>query len=165
MLLFIHSNTLSSSKTAGIHCGSQQISASQIRSFAKSQVDYILGSNPQKMSYMVGFGSKFPQQLHHRGASIPSIKEHPAKVGCNDGNSRYYSSSKPNPNVHVGAIVGGPNSNDQFSDLRSDYSHSEPTTYMNAASVASIAAVIAQSKADTSQLVGVDSTSKEVAYN
>ena len=98
------------------------------------------------MSYMVGFGSKYPTQLHHRGASIPSIHVLPAEVGCNDGSSTWYSSSKPNPNIHEGAIVGGPNSNDQFNDLRSDYSHLEPTTYMNAAFVGSVAALLGQIK-------------------
>ncbi|KAH9775347.1 Endoglucanase 20 [Citrus sinensis] len=111
-----------------------------------AKVDYILGKNPMKMSYMAGFGSKFPLQIHHRGASIPSIGAHPAKVSCNDGYSSYYHSSNPNPNVHVGAIVGGPDSNDQFKDLRTDYSHAEPTTYMNAAFVGSVAPLLAQSE-------------------
>lgn len=115
------------------------------------QVDYILGSNPMNMSYMVGFGTKFPTHLHHRGSSIPSIRTSPAKVGCNDGYS-YYSSSDPNPNTHVGAVVGGPDSNDHFSDSRSDYSHSEPTTYMNAAFVGSVAAFIGQNKQDCPHL-------------
>lgn len=96
------------------------------------------------MSYMVGYGSKYPKQLHHRGSSIPSIKAHPTKVGCNDGNSEYFASPKPNPNIHVGAIVGGPDSNDQFNDARSDYSHAEPTTYMNAAFVGSVAALLGE---------------------
>ena len=92
-----------------------------------------------QMSYMVGFGNKYPQQLHHRGASIPSIAHHPAKVGCNQGYSSWYSNNQPNPNVHVGAIVGGPDSNDQFRDVRTDYSHLEPTTYLNAAFVGAVA--------------------------
>ena len=95
-----------------------------------------------KMSYMVGFVSKYPKHIHHRGSSIPSIKDHPTKVGCNDGQTEYYSSTNPNPNILVGAIVGGPDSNDQFNDARSDYSHSEPTTYMNAAFVSSLAALL-----------------------
>lgn len=95
-----------------------------------------------KMSYMVGFGNRYPMQLHHRGSSMPSTKAHPSKIGCNEGYSSYYSSSKPNPNIHVGALVGGPKSDDRFSDVRSDYSHSEPTTYMNAAFVGSVAALL-----------------------
>lgn len=106
------------------------------------QVDYILGNNPMKMSYMVGFGSKYPKQVHHRGASIPSIHSHPAKVGCNDGYNSYFSSPQPNPNTHVGAVVGGPDSNDHYNDVRSDYSHAESTTYINAAFVASLAALL-----------------------
>ncbi|CAK8539345.1 unnamed protein product [Lathyrus sativus] len=151
MVLFIFSKILNNNHIDGIHCGSAKISPSEIRAFAKSQVDYILGNNPMKMSYMVGYGSKYPKQLHHRGSSIPSIIAHPAKVGCNDGQSNYFSSSNPNPNTHVGAIVGGPNSNDQYNDARSDYSHAEPTTYMNAAFVGSVAALLAETKTKTLQ--------------
>lgn len=110
---------------------------------SKFQIDYILGNNPMKMSYMVGFGNKYPTQLHHRGASIPSIHEHPAKVACNEGFS-WYNKPEPNPNVHVGAIVGGPYQNDQFNDLRTEYSHLEPTTYMNAAFVGCVTALLDQ---------------------
>ncbi|KAJ4839152.1 hypothetical protein Tsubulata_008318 [Turnera subulata] len=144
MLLFIYAKTLTTTHINGLQCGSTQFSTSQIRNFAKSQVDYILGNNPMKMSYMVGFGTKYPTQLHHRGASIPSTQVHPAKVGCSEGMNTYYSSSNPNPNVHVGAIVGGPDSSDHYQDLRSQYSHAEPTTYMNAAFVGSVAALLGQ---------------------
>ncbi|KAK7307875.1 hypothetical protein VNO77_41314 [Canavalia gladiata] len=145
MVLFIFSKILNRNHIDGIQCGWAHFTPSQIRAFAKTQVDYILGNNPMKMSYMVGFGTKYPKQLHHRGSSIPSINVHPAKVGCKDG-SVYYSSANPNPNTHVGAIVGGPDSNDQFSDARSDYSHTEPTTYMNAAFVGSVSALLGETK-------------------
>ncbi|OWM72089.1 hypothetical protein CDL15_Pgr017972 [Punica granatum] len=145
LVLLAYARTLGSAHVDGVQCGSAHFSPSQIRAFAKSQVDYILGNNPMKMSYMVGFGSKFPLQLHHRGASIPSIQTHAAKIGCNAGYS-YYNSQLPNPNVHIGAIVGGPNSNDHYSDLRSDYSHSEPATYINAAFVGSVAALLADTE-------------------
>ncbi|XP_031249574.1 endoglucanase 20-like [Pistacia vera] len=151
MLLFFYSKTLNATPIGGIQCGSVHLSASEIGAFAKSQVDYILGNNPMKMSYMAGFGSKFPLQVHHRGASIPSIRVLPGKVNCNDGYSRYYNSGKPNPNIHVGAIVGGPDSNDHFNDARSDYSHAEPTTYMNAAFVGSVAALLTQTQTQTEQ--------------
>ncbi|GAB4834477.1 hypothetical protein Ancab_032733 [Ancistrocladus abbreviatus] len=113
--------------------------------FGTTSVDYILGNNPLKMSYMVGFGSKYPLQLHHRGASIPSIHKLPGKVGCNQGYTTWFSSKKPNPNVHIGAIVGGPNLNDQFTDVKSDHSHLEPTTYTNAAFVGSVAGLLSNS--------------------
>ncbi|KAK2425928.1 endoglucanase [Trifolium repens] len=146
MVLFIFSKILNKNHIDQIHCGSTNFTSSEIRAFAKSQVDYILGNNPMKMSYMVGYGSKYPKQLHHRGSSIPSIKVHQSKVGCNDGHSNYFSSSNPNPNTHVGAIVGGPDSNDQYNDARSDYCRAEPTTYMNAAFVGSVAALLGETK-------------------
>nr|CAD1836965.1 unnamed protein product [Ananas comosus var. bracteatus] len=34
-----------------------------LRSFAKSQVDYVLGNNPRKMSYLVGYGSNYPKHV------------------------------------------------------------------------------------------------------
>ncbi|XP_059276271.1 endoglucanase 18-like [Lycium ferocissimum] len=147
MVLFMYSKVLEAAGTGGITCGSVNFSTSKIKAFAKSQVDYILGNNPLKMSYMVGFSNKYPTQLHHRASSIPSVYNHPTRVGCNDGYSSWYNSNNPNPNTHVGAIVGGPNSGDQFVDSRSDYSHCEPTTYMNAAFVGSVASLIGQSRA------------------
>lgn len=48
-------------------------------------------------------------------------------------------SGSPDPNILVGAIVGGPNEHDQFPDERSDYEHSEPATYTNAPLVGTLA--------------------------
>ncbi|MBA0808742.1 hypothetical protein Gohar_024455 [Gossypium harknessii] len=104
-----------------------------------SYVDYILGENPIKMSYMVGFGRNFPKRIHHRGSSLPSLAKHPQSIGCDGGFQPYFYSSNPNPNILVGAIVGGPNQNDGFPDDRSDYSHSEPSTYITAALVGPLA--------------------------
>ncbi|KAF8413239.1 hypothetical protein HHK36_001215 [Tetracentron sinense] len=162
MLLLVYSKTLTAAGISKVKCGSVNFPTSQIRTFAKSQVDYILGNNPMKVSYMVGFGTKHPMQLHHRGASIPSIQALPAKVGCNDGYSNWYSTSKPNPNTHLGAIVGGPNSNDQFTDVRSDYTHLEPTTYINAAFVGSVAALLAGSENGCLQLEQTNTTTENV---
>jgi len=169
-ILFYYSKTLTKAGVGSIQWGSTQFTVSQIRNFAKSQVkklnypaslvlytntmfltnrfdiqvDYILGNNPLKMSYMVGFGTKYPTQPHHRGSSLPSIQSKPEKIDCNGGFS-YYNFDTPNPNVHTGAIVGGPNSSDQYSDKRTDYSHAEPTTYINAAFIGPVAALISSS--------------------
>ncbi|GJN16398.1 hypothetical protein PR202_gb03382 [Eleusine coracana subsp. coracana] len=144
LLLSIYSKTLSSSGSSGVQCSAATFSPDQISSFATSQVDYILGKNPKSMSYMVGFSSKFPRRIHHRGSSIPSIKVLTRKVSCNEGFSSWFPTSDPNPNIHVGAIVGGPDGNDQFSDNRGDSSHSEPATYINAAFVGACAAAMGQ---------------------
>ncbi|KAH9308984.1 hypothetical protein KI387_036895, partial [Taxus chinensis] len=126
--MLVYHNIIKAANLSNISCGTVSFNPSYIRRFAKTQIDYILGKNPLERSYMVGRGSKYPQQLHHRGASIPSIHAMAEKVGCEEGMSDWYSKDSPNPNVHVGALVGGPDSNDNFSDQRSDYSHLEPTT-------------------------------------
>ena len=87
------------------------------------------------MSYMVGFGPNFPRRIHHRGSSLPSLTSHPQAIGCDGGFQPFFYSANPNPNILTGAIVGGPNQNDGYPDQRSDYSHSEPATYINAAMV------------------------------
>ena len=83
------------------------------------------------MSYMVGYGARYPQRIHHRGSSLPSVLAHPAHIACKAG-SRYFLSPNPNPNLLVGAVVGGPNSSDYFPDSRPYFQESEPTTYINA---------------------------------
>ncbi|XP_076902991.1 endoglucanase 1-like [Bidens hawaiensis] len=119
-------------------CGTSMVTSETLVVQAKNQIDYILGDNPMKMSYMVGFGDKYPICIHHRGASVPSVHDHPGRISCEEGH-QYFSSGSPNPNVHVGAIVGGPDSNDKYGDDRSNYSESEPATYINAPFVGAVA--------------------------
>ncbi|KAI4368020.1 hypothetical protein MLD38_016633 [Melastoma candidum] len=90
------------------------------------------------MSYMVGFGQRYPQHIHHRGSSLPSVASHPSPISCGNGFQYLYSGS-PNPNILVGAIVGGPDNKDGFADDRNNYQQSEPTTYINAAFVGAVA--------------------------
>ncbi|KAK8965187.1 Endoglucanase 23 [Platanthera guangdongensis] len=107
-----------------------------------SKVDYILGDNPAKMSYMVGYGDRFPLRIHHRGSSLPSITSHPQFLACKDG-SVYFNSPNPNPNLLIGAIVGGPGEDDVYDDDRADFRKSEPTTYINAPLVGVLAYFVA----------------------
>ncbi|CAD6265552.1 unnamed protein product [Miscanthus lutarioriparius] len=146
LLLSIYSKTLTSVGDQVVQCSAASFSPDQISSFATSQVDNILGDNPKGMSYMVGFSSKFPRHIHHRGSSIPSIKALPRKVTCNEGFSSWFPTSNPNPNTHVGAIVGGTDGNDHFSDSREDSTHPEPATYINAAFVGACAAALGQNQ-------------------
>ncbi|PON95165.1 Glycoside hydrolase [Trema orientale] len=121
------------------NCGNLFVTSSTLRNLAKKQVDYILGVNPLKMSYMVGYGPYYPKRIHHRGSSLPSLARHPQSFGCEGGFQPFYYSANPNPNILIGAVVGGPNQNDGFSDDRTDYSHSEPATYINAAIIGPLA--------------------------
>ncbi|XP_024989327.1 endoglucanase 24-like [Cynara cardunculus var. scolymus] len=136
-LLLTYANYLERSSTS-INCGTISVGPTKLRVIAKRQVDYILGENPKGMSYMVGYSDRYPQRIHHRGSSIPSIKDHPQFIGCKEG-SIYCNSSNPNPNVLVGALVGGPQEDDEYEDDRFDFKKSEPTTYINAPFVGALA--------------------------
>ncbi|GER25632.1 endoglucanase 13 [Striga asiatica] len=115
-----------------IQCNNGIVQPQELIAFAKSQVDYILGSNPKQMSYMVGFGPNYPKQVHHREASIVSIKQDPNPVGCQDGFNEWFNKKSENPNVVVGSIVGGPNQGDEYRDERDNYQQAEPATANNA---------------------------------
>ncbi|KAA8524739.1 hypothetical protein F0562_011162 [Nyssa sinensis] len=104
----------------------------ELLTFAKSQVNYILGSNPMNMSYLVGYGPSYPTRVHHRGASIVSYRENKGFIGCTQGYDNWYSRVEPNPNVVVGALVGGPDCLDNFSDERGNYMQTEACTYNTA---------------------------------
>ncbi|KAL5208268.1 hypothetical protein ABZP36_032703 [Zizania latifolia] len=123
---------------ATVSCGSTAVAPSTLISLAKKQVDYILGANPAGMSYMVGFGSRYPRHVHHRGTSMPSVRDHRGRIGCDEG-FQYLHSPEPDRNVLVGAVVGGPDGGDGFSDSRDNYAQAEPSTYTNAPLVGALA--------------------------
>ncbi|KAJ9562851.1 hypothetical protein OSB04_008011 [Centaurea solstitialis] len=136
-LLLTYANSLERSSTP-VNCGTITVGPTELRQIAKRQVDYILGENPKGMSYMVGYSDRYPQRIHHRGSSLPSVKDHPQFIACKDG-SVYCNSSSPNPNVLTGALVGGPQEDDEYEDDRLDFKKSEPTTYINAPFVGALA--------------------------
>ncbi|KAI9180253.1 hypothetical protein LWI28_002848 [Acer negundo] len=111
----IYSKYLTDAK-ASLQCPGGAVQPSDLINLARSQADYVLGQNPKGMSYMVGFGSDYPTQAHHRGASIVSIKRDPNEVTCQDGMETWFKKDAPNPNVLDGAIVGGPDQNDGYVD-------------------------------------------------
>jgi hypothetical protein len=88
--------------------------------FAKNQVDYLLGDNPRNFSYMVGFGHQYALQPHHQTAH--------GKEGWNAFNS-----NTPNEHILYGALVGGiksPNDWDYVDD-RKDYIGNEVSISYN----------------------------------
>lgn len=130
-LILTYARYLNKSKRI-VDCGNGvTLTPTRLMQFAKTQVNYILGSNPANMSYMVGYGERFPQRIHHRGSSLPSVDQHPQRIECKEG-TPYFQTGNPNPNLLIGAVVGGPDMNDKFYDDRVDAAHSEPTTYVNA---------------------------------
>ncbi|GBG81214.1 hypothetical protein CBR_g31886 [Chara braunii] len=132
LLSLIYTNRVVTPLTCGL-------TSDQVHSWVDSQAQYILGKNPLKMSYMVGYGVSYPQRVHHRGASIadpvsPAGSVLPSDVfSCNGGWDAWYYIDRANPNVLIGAIVGGPDFKDGFLDGRDNYQQNEATIYINAA--------------------------------
>lgn len=141
-LATLYSDFMLTTRTPKITCSGKSFTPSDIRKFARSQADYVLGDNPMKMSFLVGYGDKYPQYVHHRGASIPAD----AKTGCNDG-FEWLTSPKPNPNVAVGALVGGPFLNETFIDSRNNSMQGEPSTYNSAVLVGLLSSLVTTSSA------------------
>jgi hypothetical protein len=79
--------------------------------FGVSQVNYILGNNPSNRSYIIGFGKNYPKNPHHRTAHGSWL---------NDSNN-----PTETRNLLVGALVGGPDENDQWEDDRNDWEGNE----------------------------------------
>ena len=99
-------------------------------SFAERQVNYILGDNPPRRSYVVGFGENPPKNPHHRAAH----------------GSTTNSISDPADNRHIlyGALVGGPPTPDDYSyeDKRSNYMANEVALDYNAAFTGALARMV-----------------------
>jgi endoglucanase len=96
--------------------------------FALSQINYILGGNPRNCSYMVGFGTCYPQTPHHRTSHGSWVNGGPT--------------GEPTYQRHIlyGAIVGGPSAaDDAFTDDRGNYATNEVATDYNAALVGALA--------------------------
>lgn len=84
--------------------------AEAYKNFAKSQADYILGSSGR--SFMVGYDETSPTQPHHRTAHGPwenNVAGAPYKAR----------------HVLVGALVGGPDRNDGYNDVITDFQQNE----------------------------------------
>ncbi|KAL0864104.1 hypothetical protein Bca101_043222 [Brassica carinata] len=123
-------------------CGSKQFDCTHLMAFAKKQIDYILGHNPKGRSYMVGFGPNPPMQAHHRGASVP-VAEGNEPLSCPMSFAKWFNKNQPNANELTGAIVGGPDRQDNFQDFRWTSAYTEPCTYINSIAVGVLAKLAA----------------------
>ncbi|MBI4909628.1 MAG: glycoside hydrolase family 9 protein [Acidobacteria bacterium] len=101
--------------------------ANRYRSFAERQINYMLGDNPRSASYVIGFGKQPPRNPHHRTAH---------GSWADDINV-------PKDSVHTlyGALVGGPDASDSYTDSRTDYVKNEVATDYNAAFTGALAAM------------------------
>ncbi|MQM02246.1 hypothetical protein Taro_035014 [Colocasia esculenta] len=148
-LLTVYSDYLARSGTSSgerrlMRCPGGAAGHDDLLAFARSQADYILGANPVGMSYLVGFGERYPRRVHHRGASMVAYKESKGFIGCTQGYDDWYGRRDDNPNVLVGALVGGPDREDRFRDERGNYMQTEACTYNTAPLVGVFAKLHAQ---------------------
>ncbi|KAI5330452.1 hypothetical protein L3X38_029850 [Prunus dulcis] len=149
----LYSDYLYLLRSSGRSCRGFGFSLDMLRNFSTSQVNYILGDNPMKMSYMVGFGDKFPSQVHHRSASIPWDGQY---YSCKDGEDRWQYSKDPNPNLLLGAMVAGPDQFDKFIDQRDKQEFTEPSISSNAGLVAALIALHAPPYLPSSKTKGMN---------
>ncbi len=96
---------------------------SEYSQWAKSQMEYIMGDNPMNRCYIVGYSDISAKYPHHRAASGLTMAE--------DTREHRY--------VLYGALVGGPDGNDQHVDITADYVYNEVTIDYNAAFVGACA--------------------------
>ncbi len=101
---------------------------SKLMEFAEAQVNYALGDNPDKRSYVVGYGENSPKNPHHRTAhgSWKNDLAYPAT----------------NRHVLYGALVGGPNEDGSYEDDRGNYINNEVATDYNAGFTAMLCKMI-----------------------
>ncbi|KAL8505509.1 hypothetical protein ACS0TY_016670 [Phlomoides rotata] len=131
MLLAAYSDHLRSTNQM-LHCHKGSVGPTEILSFVVSQIEYILGSNPMGMSYLVGYGPTYPKRVHHRGASATSYRDSNVFVGCMQSYHSWLKHNGSNPNDLIGALVGGPGLKDQFRDSRYNFAQTEACTYNTA---------------------------------
>lgn len=118
-LAFVYSDWLMPSNAA---------KATTYRNFAERQINYALGDNPANRSYVIGFGNNPPINPHHRNA-------HGSVIG---------SIGSPVNNQHIlyGALVGGPGSDDSYTDDRNNYTNNEVATDYNSGFSGALAKMI-----------------------
>jgi len=104
--------------------GADSAKAAAYKSWAESQVNYALGNNERNGSYVIGYGTNYPQHPHHRTAqgswsddkTIPAFSRH----------------------ILYGGMVGGPLSDGSFVDDVGQYQYTEVACDYNAGLVATL---------------------------
>ena len=110
------------------------------RAWAPGQMKYLLGNNPEKRCYVVGYNKRSVKNPHHRAASAST------DAGV----------ISPDKHVLLGALVGGPtDSNGTYTDSQSDYICNEVALDYNAGLVGAAAALYLAHKNDSSASVSL----------
>ena len=88
--------------------------------FADKQLNYTLGNNPMSCPYVVGSSVNSPQNPH---SALASGGDNIAELDTVPAREAY---------VLYGAMVGGPDEEDRFFDIRSVWPETEPALDINA---------------------------------
>jgi hypothetical protein len=95
-------------------------------SWAKSQMDYILGDNSQNLCYIIGYDDNSVTNAHHRAAS--GLSDFPTE-----------NTTITMGHLLTGAMVGGPMKDGSYNDYVSSYKYTEVTLDYNASLVGAMA--------------------------
>jgi len=106
--------------------------------WSKSQIDYMFGDNNLEMSYILGMGDKQPTAFHHRTAS-GIHDDHWNDLGLEESNEGWQTEYA---HTLYGALVGGPNSQGEYTNKVSQFEYSEVAIDYNAGFTASLCAFV-----------------------
>ena len=103
--------------------------------WAESQMRYIIGENPNKRCYIVGYNENSSKYPHHRAASRSS--------GAGETRDDHY--------TLLGALVGGPKTNGYYADDQGDYICNEVALDYNVGLVCASAGLYLATKGSTEE--------------
>ncbi len=118
--------------------------------FGASQINYILGNNPAKHSYIIGYGRNSPRNPHHRTAHGSWLN------------------SMGNPeqtrNLLIGALVGGPDESDRWKDDRTDWVQNEVAIGYNSGLTGALARMYLEFGGEPLPEISFPSTEEKTIY-
>jgi endoglucanase len=106
--------------------------------WAMGQMNYVMGDNPAKWSYIVGFGSTTPGVGSQVGGTATAAS-HPHHGDAQGSLTNSQSDPPTDRHILFGALVGGPSSTDQPDDVTTDFVLNEVAVDYNAAMVGALA--------------------------
>lgn len=110
--------------------------AEKYTKFADDVMNYCFGDNSKHFSYVVGMGDDYPQAWHHRTSS-GAWNDKWSNIGQTEGED-----AKPHAHILYGALVGGPDQKDNYSDKIGDYQYTEVAIDYNAGYTAALCAMV-----------------------
>lgn len=104
--------------------------------FADDTMNYCFGDNSANFSYVVGMGENYPHAWHHRTSS-GAWNDKWTNIGQTEGED-----AKEHAHILYGALVGGPDQTDSYSDKIGDYQYTEVAIDYNAGYTAALCAMV-----------------------